>query len=54
MNFILGLPRSKHGRDLILIVIDRFSKMIYFIPYYNIHDAINICQLALQRDSTTS
>jgi hypothetical protein len=32
------------GRDSIFIVVDIFSKMIYFIPCHKIDDTINICQ----------
>jgi hypothetical protein len=37
MDFIVGLPRTSHGYNLILVIVDRLTKSAHSIPISTIY-----------------
>ena len=45
MNFMLGLSKTLRKHDSVLIVVDRFSKMAYFLPCSRTSDASRVAKI---------
>jgi hypothetical protein len=49
MDFIVGLPRSRHGNDAIWVITDLLTKVAHFIPVKTTYSTQRLARLYLSR-----
>jgi hypothetical protein len=49
MDFIVGLPRTQDGYDSIWVIVDRITKVAYFIPVKMTYLGVKLAELYMSR-----
>jgi transposase InsO family protein len=49
MDFIVGLPRTPAGYDLICVIVDRLTKVAHFIPVKTTYSGAKLVELYMPR-----
>jgi hypothetical protein len=49
MNFIVGLPCTQAGYDSIWVIVDRLTKVAYFIPVKMTYSSAKLAELYMSR-----
>jgi hypothetical protein len=49
MDFIVGLPRTRYGYDLIWVIVDRLTKVAHFIPVKITYSGAQLADLYMSR-----
>ena len=45
LDFVVGLPKTQRNKDSIMMVVDHFFKMFYFVPCNKTNDAFFVANL---------
>ena len=48
MDLIIGLPRTSRKHDFIMVVVNRLSKVAYFIPLKTTYSASEVAQVFIR------
>jgi transposase InsO family protein len=49
MDFIVGLPRTQAGYNLIWVIVDRITKVAHFIPVEMTYSGVKLAELYMSR-----
>jgi len=45
MDFVMALPRAQRGRDSVMVVVNRFTKMAQFMAYHKRDNVSHVADL---------